>query len=56
MSMTPIKLDFGFASLLKISQEKSVEIISQLRGEYRIIAPIRRADHAAREFARKNSN
>ena len=37
-----------------LSQEKSLEIISQLRGEYRIIAPIRRADHAAREFARKN--
>lgn len=37
----------------RISQEKSLEIIFELRGEYRIIEPIRRADHAARQFARE---
>lgn len=35
-----------------ISQEQAVEIVYALRGEHRIIEPIRRADAAARAFAR----
>lgn len=39
----------------EISQEKSLKIIFELRSEYRIIEPIRRADQAARQFARKEN-
>lgn len=35
-----------------ISQSESVRIIKELRGEYRHIEPIRRADHAARQYAK----
>lgn len=36
----------------KISQAQSVEVISSLIGKYRLIEPIRRADQAARAFAK----
>lgn len=36
----------------KISQAQSVEIVKALRGKYRHIEPIRRADQAARKYAK----
>ncbi|MEM6262922.1 MAG: endonuclease V, partial [Bacteroidota bacterium] len=35
-----------------ISQKEAVSIILELRGKYRTIEPIRRADQAARKFAK----
>ncbi|MCL4131050.1 UNVERIFIED_CONTAM: hypothetical protein GTU68_042133 [Idotea baltica] len=50
-TQTGIKPVFVSAGHL-ISQKESVNIIQQLRGEYRIIEPIRRADQAARKYAK----
>lgn len=50
-TQTGIKPIFVSAGHL-ISQEESVKIIQQLRGKYRIIEPIRRADQAARKYAK----
>lgn len=35
-----------------LSQQQAVEIVMALRGNYRIIEPIRRADQAARQYAK----
>jgi len=39
-----------------VSHDMAKEIIKRLRGKYRIIDPIRRADHAARAFSKGESS
>lgn len=38
-----------------ISQENALRVTRQLSGEFRVIEPVRRADHAARAFAKSDA-
>jgi deoxyribonuclease V len=50
-SQTDIKPIFVSAGH-KISQEEALRMAKKLRGEYRILEPVRRADRAARDAAK----